>query len=145
MNQHTMREKFQTIPLIALAIALMVHILFFTLTSLQIASVKADPKTEIAFFGAILDSFEVEKLDSTKNRTPDVSTILAKPNSAAGRSVTAADKPHFTQEVNIKPKNFVKNSIFHEKTNEKIQIAPADKISPTPIEPQPYQRLRLYR
>jgi len=126
-------------------IALMAHVLFFSLVTFKMPDITPIPKTEIAFLGAILDSFEVQRLDNVRATTPDVSTILSKPNQRAGKEVMSSNKPKFADRVNVQSKNFVKSATQDAIVTDKIIPLAPQKTVEQPAETQLYQRLRLYR
>ena len=128
----------------ALVITLAAHILFFSLTTLQMPALKTTGRTEVAFLGAILGSFEVEKISNERTLAPDVSGILKKTDQRAGRTITSPSKPNFTQQVNVHPKNFFKSAPKTGSPAEKLP-APVQNNPAMPGEQQPYERLRLYQ
>ncbi len=129
----------------ALVAALIAHILFFSLATLHMPPITTASRTEVAFLGAILDSFEIEKISSEKTLAPDVSRILKKTDQRAGRTITSPSKPNFTQQVNVHPKNFFKSAPETGSPAKKLPAAPEQENHATQGEPQPYERLRLYQ
>lgn len=129
----------------ALAAALIVHILFFSLATLHMPAIKTAGRTEVAFLGAILDSFAVEKISSERTMAPDVSRILKKTDPRAGRTITSPSKPNFAQQVNLHSKNFFKSTPDTGSPAKKLPAAPAQENRAAQEEPQPYERLRLYQ
>ena len=130
----------------AFVIALSAHILFFSLTIFHMPALQTERRTEVTFLGAILDSFEIEKISTGKAVASDVSSILKRPDQRAGRSATEAGKPNFTERVNLQPKKFLKSPPQIDSYKETvIPSSIPEKIPSLEASPQPYQRLRIYR
>lgn len=139
------QQKFFNPLSIGLITSLVLHFVFFHSIIFKFNPLIRPTHTEIAFLGAILDPFEIEKIKSQRSLSPVVPTNLTKIPEPPSRAMTAPAKPNMTNDMKMNDSKVIFRERIQVPAKAQTKNSKEDNLIEKDFSIKPYKKLRLYQ
>lgn len=143
--QNYSQQKFFNALNVGFITSLALHFAFFHSIIFTFNPLTRPTYTEIAFLGAILDPFEVEKITSTRSLSPVAPTDLTEIPQPSSRAITAPTKPSMTNGINTNNSKVIFRERVQPPTKTQAKNSKKENLIEKDFSLQPYKRLKLYQ